>query len=1084
MNLVTVGCIQYEDTLGEAVLVSNKSFLSLNFLIYQLSKKRQRALKKLADAGKIFRRETTMLPKGGASSNPVNLNGGDKNTSEKHNPVTAPATGIPSVQSVALRHSQSFMPSESLRATRTVRLIQARSILGHPYSRPESKKALPESSGNVLMQQVMMEMAELQVSSKEAPWRQRNLADNSSPQVLINLIRQGDTESVKECISKNPLALAIRDEEGNSVLHLALLHGHDDLSRLLVSRVQQLLQATNNNGERPLHIAAKEEQNNFLRFFLDNCPNLSLLEKELLATDKSGATPVHLAAQHGNKAGLMAMLEYESIRNLFVGNYSLIGLAMENGHKQCAEVIISSAKNAGTFFRPNSLLRHAVKCGHLDCVKWLVQTCPDTFTPDEVYLNDLEPLTQLAIKRGHDEILKYLLEQPFFINRLTKMGYASEFQSKENGICAKLIREAREKVKLPFCPVKNFDKTLFQQTLQQEEDKIFNKNIRGENLSDQPDNSFAERSSSDKYLPQVKALLSGLQEIGVYVHCIIEENLDKKSQFMSMGDTVASVGLIKTLVDLGAKTIHAQLSPPDYSDFITRQKFNHKEQAGYLKKQRIALSMLAYLLPGIKINQDIQEIYIKDTRVIISSCNLRSENKINAAVTLSFFRPEMLYWQLGCIQESYITLKPYRFFIEHETMYLDTKTSVKMNDENNEYSLWSQPCNVSKSTFTDKSPTTSIYDKDAVSDCNIVSLHLPANAIIPGEDLQPQGTETAIESVDSHRATLISAIDDLCDLSANGKIQIAVVYGLHTVLRQNKATILSNWLSAIKINQGQAADALPVVVTTTVSAFRDKDREGDEYMDENGMSSLKEITRTTGFTLVDFRDQQDRASLMASGRSQWLLCLMPSLPQQSFNKLVQSTRFPVLSEGANLTTTLLQSGQPHLSLLPYGNTPVAQDMGVPLEALKALAFSCKLQMEREGTGIEVLKKLSNFVREGRYAEAVSYIDKIKTNEFEFENEALDFVWADPQPSPLQLRPVTIMSLLHKAEKLGGIEKKALLAALDPSEQALADYIDSCLDKDSITNHHFRLQQMHVNKPFNNKVVAALLQFGRYKKLLP
>ncbi|WP_257292540.1 ankyrin repeat domain-containing protein [Endozoicomonas sp. ONNA1] len=1026
-----------------------------------------------------------MLPTGGASSNPLNLKGVDTTTSEKHNPVTASTKRIPFVQSETTPRTQSTVPSEGLCTTKRVKLKPARSILGHPYYGPENKKALLASNNsynNVLMQQMMMELTELQVSSKEAQCRQHNLLDNSSPQVFINLIKQGDTKSVKECITNNPLALAVKNKEGNSVLHLAVLHGHDDLCRLLVSRAQHLLQATNNNGERPLHIAAKEEQNHFLRFFLDNCPSLSLLETELLATDKSGATPVHLAAQYGNKAGLMAMLDYESIRNVFVGNYFLIGLAIENGHTQCAEVIINSAKTAGTFFQPYNLLHYGVECGQLDCVKWLVQTYPDAFTPEEGDLNDLEPLTRLAIKRGHDEILKYLLEQPFVIKQLTKMGYASEFESKENGACAKLIRDAREKVKLPFCPVKNFDKTLFQQALQQEEDKIFNKNTKRDNLSDQPDNSFADRSLSSKYLPQVKALLSGLQEVGVYVHCIIEENLDKKGQFMAMGDTAASVGLIKALVALGAKTIYAQLSPPDFSDFITRQKFNHKEQIRYIKKQRIALSMLAYLLPGIKLKPGTQEIYIKDTRVIISSCSLRRENKINAAVTLSFFRPEMLYWQLGYIQESYITLKPYRFFSEHETMYSDTKASVKMNDKNNEYPQWSQPCNFSRSTFIDKSPTTSIYDKDAMPDCNIIPLHLPANSIIPSDDLQPQGTEISTESVDSHQATLISAIDELCDLSTNGKIQTAVVYGLHTVPRQYKKTILTNWLSAIKMNQDQLADALPVVVTTTVSAFRDKDREGDEYMDESGTSSLKEIASTTGFTLIDFRDQQDWASLRATVKSQWLLCLMPSLPRQSFNKLVQSSRFPVLSEGANLTSTLLQNGQAHLSLLPYGNTPVAQDMGVPLEALKALAFSCKLQMERKGAENEVLKTLSNFVRKGRYAEALSYIDKIRTEGF--ENGALSFVWADPQPSPLHLRPVTIMSLLHKAEKLGGIEKKALLAALDPSDQALTDYINSCLDKNSITNHHFRLQQMHVNKPFNNKVLAALLQFGRYKKLLP
>ena len=259
-------------------------------------------------------------------------------------------------------------------------------------------------------------------------------------------------------------------------------------------------------------------------------------------------------------------------------------------------------------------------------------------------------------------------------------------------------------------------------------------------------------------------------------------------------------------------------------------------------------------------------------------------------------------------------------------MYLDTDTSVTMNNQNNSNPLWSLPYNFFISIFTDI--TTSVNDHDSMPDCNIIPLHLPANSIIPSDDLQLQETEISAESVDSHQATLITAINQLCDLAAKGKIQTAVVYGLHHGdLKHDKTTILTNWLNAIKINQRQETDALPVLVTTTVSAFSDEDG------DENGKSALYEIARTTGFTLIDFRDQQERASLMAAGKGQLLLCLMPSLPRQSFNKLVQSSRLPVLSEGANLTTTLLQNGQPHLSVLPYGQTPVAQDMGDPLERL-------------------------------------------------------------------------------------------------------------------------------------------------------
>ncbi|WP_257294963.1 ankyrin repeat domain-containing protein [Endozoicomonas sp. YOMI1] len=1026
-----------------------------------------------------------MQPIRGMSTNPSNPGGMDKTTSvtaEKDNPVIGAAIGVPLGQGMsALRSTENTVPSESLHTKRMVKLNQARFIPGRPSPKSCDNQVFLQSSNNLpAYHQMLMDMFGRPFLSREDLWCQRNHLNNSYRQALINLIKQGDKEKVTECITNNPRSLAIKDADGNSALHLAVLHGHDDLCRLLVNRAQNLLRATNNNGERPLHIAAREKQNKCLNFLLDNYPSSSLLEIDLKIPGKSHATPVQLAARYGNTVGLMAMLDYEFVRHMLSWLDTPIRLAIENGHTECVAAILSNKKTADALFKPYYFY-FAVEYGQLDCLKLLLQKYPDSFTTKNPFLKCLVPLIQLAIKSGHDDILQYLLEQPFFINRLTKMEYASEFECKENGTCAKLIRDAREKVKLPFCPVKNFDKKLFQQVWQREADNIANKKNMVEKqasrmhlflLPDQPVNCFPGRISSTDYLSQVKALISGLQEIGVYLRCTVAEDA-KKGQFTTMGDATASVGLIKTLVALGTKTIHAQLLPPDDSDFITRQEFSHEEQIRYIKKQRVALSKLAYLLPGIKIKPGTQEIYIKSTRVIISTCHLRGENKINAAVTLSFFGAKVMYQQLGHVQESCISLKPYRFHSKCESMYLDTGTSFERNDKNNGNSLWSLLFKFLKSTFTDKLTAASINDISLMPDCNITPLHLPANSIIPSDDLQRQATKIPTESVDSHRATLTSAINQLCDLSTKGKIQTAVVYGLHHGdLRHDKTTILTNWLSAIKINQEQVTDALPVVVTTTVSAFTDED----------GKSALYEIARTTGFTLIDFRDQQDRASLMAAGKGQLLLCLMPSLPRQSFNKLVQSSRLPVLSEGANLTTTLLQNGQPHLSLLPYGHTPVAQDMGGPLEALKALAFSCKLRIERKGADIEVLKKLSDFVRESRYPEALSYIDKIiKTKSY--ESGPLGFVWAEPQPSPLQLRPVTIMSLLHKGDKLGDIEKKALIAALDPSDKALANYINSCLDKESITTYHFRLQQMHVNKPFNNKVLAALFQFGRHKKLL-
>ncbi|WP_257266178.1 ankyrin repeat domain-containing protein, partial [Endozoicomonas sp. ONNA2] len=814
------------------------------------------------------------------SSNPQSTVDIDKTTkvlSEKHKPGTDTTKAASVGQPTVLRPSQNTVLSGSFFATRAVKLNPADAIVGDPDPGSSGKKPVLQLSDRLQLLKAQRE--ELPISLKATSSCQLTQQANSPRQDLINLIEQGDAKKVKECITNNPLSLNIKDANGNSVLHLAILHGHEELCRVFVNSARHLLQTTNDNGEHPLHIAAREKQNKCLRFLLDNYPDTSSLDNALVAIDKSRMNPVQLAALNGNTAGLMAMLDYETGRHMlrWRGDSPVL-LAIRNEHTECVAAILSRKKTEGVLFK-YPYFRDAIAYGRLDCLKLLVQKYPDSFTTKSPFLKSLATLIQLAITSDHDKILQYLLEQPLFINHLTKMEYASEFICKKNSTCAKLIRDAREKVKLPFCPVKNFDKKLFQQTLQREKHEIAKKNIlvakqaarlHLHSLPGELANYFPGSISSTDDLLQVKALLSGLPEIGVYLRCYTD-SADKKDQFWAMGDATASIEMIKTLVALGAKTIHAQLSPPDDSDFMTRQKYSHEEQVSYIKKQRIALSKLAYLLPGIKIKPGTQEIYLKNTRVIISTCPVRMENKINAAVTLSFIGAAAIYWQSGYVPESCLNVKPYRFRSEHESMYLDPDTS-NMNNGN---SPWSSPFNFLKSIV--KSTIASMYGISPMPDYNITPLNLPVNSIIFSHDLQLQETEISAESVDSHQATLITAINQLCDSAAKGEIQTAVVYGLHHGdLGHAKTTILTNWLGAIKIHQDQVSEHLPVVVTTSVSAFST----------EEGKSALNEIARTTGFTLIDFRDQQDRAALMAAGKGQRLLCLMPSLPRQSFNKLV------------------------------------------------------------------------------------------------------------------------------------------------------------------------------------------------------
>ncbi|MGB1271185.1 MAG: hypothetical protein ACPG5T_03850, partial [Endozoicomonas sp.] len=129
-----------------------------------------------------------------------------------------------------------------------------------------------------------------------------------------------------------------------------------------------------------------------------------------------------------------------------------------------------------------------------------------------------------------------------------------------------------------------------------------------------------------------------------------------------------------------------------------------------------------------------------------------------------------------------------------------------------------------------------------------------------------------------------------------------------------------------------------------------------------------------------------------------------------------------------------------------------------------------------------LSELNNLVLREEYSEALNRIERLNKSQF----KKLAFLWREPKKRlHLELPQITIRSLLRKGDqnRLGVIELQALRSALAPPDESLPEYLDACRDKNSITAWHFKLMQMHVNKPSQNKVINAVLAYGRYKGLL-
>ena len=322
-------------------------------------------------------------------------------------------------------------------------------------------------------------------------------------------------------------------------------------------------------------------------------------------------------------------------------------------------------------------------------------------------------------------------------------------------------------------------------------------------------------------------------------------------------------------------------------------------------------------------------------------------------------------------------------------------------------------------------------------------LSLPTNSVIP----EPS-PDTGIESANASECVA----QYLCRQSLKRAIDLCVIYGLHhSELESGRAQILHKWISSIRLLAEQRKKPTIVAVASRFNPARLAEQWHIKLIDCDAVNNTA--------TLFEELDE------LLPGQA--ALCNLTSLPKAHFDQLVRSSNLPTLTEGANLTSFLLQNGHPYLSVLPGGDTPIPQDAGDPLEAMKLDAFSYKLAIDDDES--QFLATLHKLVVAEAYEQALKKIDTFAPG------GNLNFLQHTAGPCQ-----TTVRTLLVKGGDLGHVGRQALLSAIDPTPEALMRYINSTLNKESATAHHFKLKQRHVNLPHLNAVAHALVTLGRYK----
>ena len=227
------------------------------------------------------------------------------------------------------------------------------------------------------------------------------IEDSENPRALIEAIKNGKIEIVKKLLSDGYdfNKWHHKDEEsGDSLLHIAVKSGNDEILKLLLEKGLNPLVVDNDNNN-PLHLAAKNNNADMvatlLQYKIDvNIPGeyanapLHLVSKNgnvviakslfegganLEATDNSKNTPMHYAIVHKN----IELLKYLLEKNANLGATNVVGhtpihLAASEGNLEAVKALVEKQADFNAMaLDKKTALDYAIEENHTKVIEFL-----------------------------------------------------------------------------------------------------------------------------------------------------------------------------------------------------------------------------------------------------------------------------------------------------------------------------------------------------------------------------------------------------------------------------------------------------------------------------------------------------------------------------------------------------------------------------------------------------------------------------------------------------------------------------------------------------------------------------------------
>jgi ankyrin repeat protein len=220
-------------------------------------------------------------------------------------------------------------------------------------------------------------------------------------------VLKGNLNGVVSVINKDKSKIYFKDQDGSTLLHLAVFNDHIDIVKYLVSQGVDV-NAQDSEGDTPLHLAASSGYLEVAKYLVSkganvNATNKSFQETPLHRTSYYGYIDmVKLLVNHGADVNALAKDKSTPLQNAAaIGSLHIVRFLISKGAK------LNHIDKVG-----DTALHRAVGNRHLKIVKELVYQGVDINVKDKFGNTPLH----LAVRTGKFEIVKYLITQGADVN--------------------------------------------------------------------------------------------------------------------------------------------------------------------------------------------------------------------------------------------------------------------------------------------------------------------------------------------------------------------------------------------------------------------------------------------------------------------------------------------------------------------------------------------------------------------------------------------------------------------------------------------------------------------------------------------